>query len=100
MDFSHTLLQVTKLGYLLLYRATPINSYLQLYLGEKIQELRFEIGMLHIDLHLIFEKSSLKNQVGWTWCFVYFKLEFCKVIIEKSRCEVFLMEQDTIENVS
>ena len=24
----------------------------------------------------------------------------CKVIIEKSRVEVFLMEQDTIENVS
>jgi hypothetical protein len=28
---------------------------------------------------LIFEKSSLKNQVGRTWFFVYFKLEFCRL---------------------
>ena len=32
-----------------------------------------------IDLHLIFEKSSLKNQVNWTWFFVYFKLEFFRL---------------------
>ena len=25
---------------------------------------------------LIFEKLSLKNQVGWTWFFVYFQLDF------------------------
>ena len=31
-----------------------------------------------VDLHLIFEKSSLKNQVGQTWFFVYFKHDFCR----------------------
>ena len=34
---------------------------------------------VHIfDLLLIFKKWSLKNQVGWTWFFVYFELEFWK----------------------
>ena len=35
-----------------------------------------------IDLHLIFEKLSLKNQVERTWFFVYFELNFyclCKI---------------------
>ena len=32
-----------------------------------------------VDLHLIFEKSSLQNQVGRTWFFVYFELDFCRL---------------------
>jgi hypothetical protein len=32
-----------------------------------------------IDLHLIFEKSSLKNPVGQTLYFVYFKLEIFEI---------------------
>ena len=38
-----------------------------------------------IHLHLIFEISSLKNQVWQTWCFVYFKLDFyCLCSLQKS----------------
>ena len=35
------------------------------------------------DLRLIFEKSSMKNQIGQTWFFVYFKLDFyCKIQVQ------------------
>ena len=38
-----------------------------------------------IHLHLIFEISSLKNQVQWTWFFVYFELDFyCLYSLQKS----------------
>ena len=36
-----------------------------------------------VDLHLIFEKSSLQNQVGRTWFFVYFELDFCRLHRQK-----------------
>ena len=32
-----------------------------------------------VDLNLIFEISSLKNPFRWTWFFVYFKLDFCRL---------------------
>ena len=36
-----------------------------------------------VDLHLIFEKSSLKNKVGQTRFLVYFKLDFyCKIQVQ------------------
>ena len=37
----------------------------------------FELMTSHpIDLHLIFEQLSLKNQVGRAWFLVYFEIQF------------------------
>ena len=37
----------------------------------------YEVAQIKLLVYplLIFEKVSLRNQVGWTWFFVYFELE-------------------------
>ena len=58
-------------------KTNPDSEYLCGFKNYKIEFQSRTKSMGHsppIDLHLIFEKSSLKNQVGWTWFFVYFEL--------------------------
>ena len=45
----------------------------QVWVG--ISKILFLLLLPPIDIHLIFEKSSLKHQVGWTWFFVYLELK-------------------------
>ena len=53
-----------------------------LYVIASVRLLTFYYGgsqLPRIDLYLIFEKSSLKNQNGQTWFFVYLELDFCRL---------------------
>ena len=60
------------------------QSIYQLYL---VKNYSIAVLVLYppIDLHLIFEKTSLKNQVGQTWFFVYLELDFCRLLRQKNQ---------------
>ena len=55
---------------------------------DPIQKLYSNQGARLSPLHLIFEKCSLNNQVGWTWFLVYFKLELCRLHSSGSKNQV------------
>ena len=48
------------------------------------------------DLHLIFEKSSLKNQVGQTWFLVYFELDFYNKIQVQNIPKIKFIQPDVL----
>ena len=73
-------------NYLIIMRPFRLSKLFSAIIIENEEEVVRELLTLaSIDLHLIFEKSSFKNQFGQTWFFVYSVLDFyCLCSLQKS----------------